>query len=274
MKIGYLGPRGTFSEQAAISYGKNISAPEYMPFETIYDVMDAVCAQVVEEGIVPLENSIEGTVTSTIDKLIFHDALFIKAEIVIAVCEDMLVNIRYENEPIRKILSHPQALSQCTRFVRKHYPKSEMVPVSSTAEAAKMVAQGGAGLACLSPRQAAEIYGLKALYQNVQDEDGNATRFVIITNKQTPVLAKNHKTSIVFATKHKPGELYRILDILAIWDINMTKIESRPSKHQLGEYVFFVDMEAENLEDLNAALNMIARKSAYFKFLGSYPEME
>lgn len=271
MKIGFLGPKGTFSEQAAYTYAKKQESKEFVQYNTIYDVLNAVNCSEIQEGIVPLENSIEGIVTSTIDVLIFNEKLFIKSEIVIPVEENFLVKKEYNGQKITKILSHPQALGQCNHFVRKYYADSELIPVNSTAEAAKIVSESTEFMASLSPKRAAEVYNLKMLYEKIQDDKSNQTRFVVVTKQKPKEPIAGLKTSIVFSTQHKPGNLYRILDILAIWDLNMTKIESRPMKHELGTYVFFVDLEAENNKDLKDALKMIERKTSYFKFLGSYP---
>ena len=189
---------------------------------------------------------------------------------VIPVWEDFLVKKEYNGEKITKILSHPQALSQCAGFLRKHFPDVLLQATNSTAEAAKIVSESKECIASLSPKQSAQVYQLKALYEGVQDDDQNETRFVVVSKQKPKQQAKGKKTSIVFTTGHKPGDLYRVLDIISIWDINMTKIESRPMKHQLGTYIFFVDLETEIQQDLDAALKMIARKTTYFKFLGSY----
>lgn len=271
MKIGYLGPDGTFSQQAVLLYQKTITdETTLLQYNNIYAALEGVIKNEIEECVVPLENSIEGTVTSTIDLLIFTPELYIKGEMVIPVWEDFLVKKEYNGEKITKILSHPQALSQCAGFLRKYFPDVLLQATNSTAEAAKMVAESKECIASLSPKQSAVVYQLKALYEGVQDDDQNKTRFVVVSKQKPKQQAKGKKTSIVFTTGHKPGDLYRILDIISIWDINMTKIESRPMKHQLGTYIFFVDLETEVQEDLDAALKMIARKTTYFKFLGSY----
>ncbi|NDO46944.1 prephenate dehydratase [Clostridium sp. MD294] len=271
MKIGYLGPDGTFSQQAVLLYQKTVTdKTTLLQYNNIYAALEGVIKNEIEECVVPLENSIEGTVTSTIDLLIFTPELYIKGEIIIPVWEDFLVKKEYNGEKITKILSHPQALSQCTGFLRKYFPDVLLQATNSTAEAAKMVAESKECIASLSPKQSAKVYQLKALYEGVQDDDQNKTRFVVVSKQKPKQQAKGKKTSIVFTTGHKPGDLYRILDIISIWDINMTKIESRPMKHQLGTYIFFVDLETEVQEDLDAALKMIARKTTYFKFLGSY----
>ena len=272
MKIGYLGPDGTFSQQAVLLYQKTITDKQttLLQYNNIYAALEGVIKNEIEECVVPLENSIEGTVTSTIDLLIFTPEIYIKGEMVIPVWEDFLVKKEYNGEKITKILSHPQALSQCAGFLRKHFPDVLLQATNSTAEAAKIVSESKECIASLSPKQSAQVYQLKALYEGVQDDDQNETRFVVVSRQKPKQQAKGKKTSIVFTTGHKPGDLYRVLDIISIWDINMTKIESRPMKHQLGTYIFFVDLETEVQQDLDAALKMIARKTTYFKFLGSY----
>ncbi len=274
MKIGYLGPEGTFSQQAVVLYQKKIQKGELIQYSNIYGALEAVIKGEIDECVVPFENSIEGTVTSTIDLLIFTPELYIKGEMIVPVWEDFLVRQDYAGEPITKILSHPQALSQCTGFLRKYFPNVSLYPTNSTAEAAKIVSESTENIASLSPKQSAKVYGLKALYEGVQDDDHNKTRFIVVSKDKPEQKAKGYKTSIVFSTENKPGDLYRILDIISIWDLNMTKIESRPMKHQLGTYVFFVDLETEIQEDLEAALKMVARKTTYFKFLGSYPVLQ
>ena len=271
MKIGYLGPKGTFSEQAALRYQKQNQGGELVEYRSIFDVLESVEKGETQACVVPLENSIEGTVTSTIDRLIFCENLYIQAEMVIPVREDFLVHENYQGQAITKVLSHPQALAQCTSFLRKNFSQSTLVPVNSTAEAAKMVADSTEPIAALATKWAGEVYGIRSLFSEVQDDDSNATRFVVVAKNCPEPMGKGKKTSIVFSTANKPGDLYRILDILSIWDINMTKIESRPMKHQLGTYVFFIDMETEIVSDLKSAMEMIQRKTSYFKFLGSYP---
>ncbi len=276
MKIGYLGPDGTFSQQAVLLYQKTITDKQttLLQYNNIYAALEGVIKNEIEECVVPLENSIEGTVTSTIDLLIFTPEIYIKGEMVIPVWEDFLVKKEYNGEKITKILSHPQALSQCAGFLRKHFPDVLLQATNSTAEAAKIVSESKECIASLSPKQSAQVYQLKALYEGVQDDDQNETRFVVVSKQKPKQQAKGKKTSIVFTTGHKPGDLYRVLDIISIWDINMTKIESRPMKHQLGTYIFFVDLETEVQQDLDAALKMIARKTTYFKFLGSYTVLQ
>ncbi len=270
MKVGYLGPNGTFSEQAVLNYSKIYSDVELIQFPTIRGVLDAVENGIVDEGVVPFENSIEGVVTTTIDGLIFDDKkLYIKSEVVIGISQNLLVRSDYNGEKIERIISHPQGIAQCDKFLRENFKDTLCEAVSSTGEGARIVSESKEFLASISPKRSAEIYGLKILKENIQDDSSNQTRFVVVTN-ESPKSLLGDKTSIVFTTDHKPGELYKILDIFAIWDINMTKIESRPMKHKLGTYCFFIDVEAENKDDLRDALKMVERKTSFFRLLGSY----
>lgn len=270
MKIGYLGPKGTFSETAALIYNESVEKAEMVEFNTICDVLEAVNNGSIDEGVVPFENSIEGTVTCTLDALIFEVELYIKAEIIIPVFQRLMIKSENKNSDITKILSHPQGLAQCGKALRRLYPNSITEAVNSTAEAAKIVSESSEHWAAISPARAAEVYGLEIIDENIQDDDHNATRFVVVT-KQNENKSYNEKTSFAFSTENKPGELYRILDIISIWDLNMTKIESRPMKNKLGTYVFFVDVETKSNSDLIDGLKMVERKTSYFKFLGSYP---
>ncbi len=271
MKLGYLGPKGTFSEQAAMLYAeKCLHNCEYTMFLNITDVISAVSDGIIDEGIVPLENSIEGTVTSTVDTLIFDTELYINGELILNVSQNLMTQHGVRIEDIKKIISHPQGLAQCRKYI-KNIGVSETVAVSSTAEAAHIVSQGESGIAAIAPRRSAEVYGLEIIGENIQDDGTNATRFIIISKKRTELKA-GIKTSIAFTLDddNSPGRLYKVLDILNIYEINMIKIESRPAKHKLGTYVFYIDLVADDDEDLRDAVKMLKRKVAFFKFLGSY----
>ena len=271
MKLGYLGPKGTFSEQAALLYAENCSLScDYNMFLNITDVISAVNDGIIDEGIVPLENSIEGTVTSTIDTLIFDTRLFIKAELILKVSQNLMVRPDFNKEDIKKIISHPQGLAQCRKYIRS-IGVNETASVSSTAEAAHIVSESSEPIGAIAPKRAAEVYGLDIIGEDIQDDGTNATRFVVISKAETELKACM-KTSIAFTldNDNSPGTLYKVLDILNIYEINMIKIESRPAKHKLGTYVFYIDLIADNEEDLKDAIKMLKRKVALFKFLGSY----
>lgn len=270
MKIGYLGPEGTFTHQAALKYTKDFKNFELIAFPIITDVLQAVETGEVDEGVVPFENSIEGTVTFTIDSLIFDVDVVIEAEIVIPIRHNLVAKKGCRAEDLVKILSHPQALAQCRKYLDGKYRSVEKIQFGSTAGAAKMVSQTGEAWGAICTAEAANAFGLEILDEDIQDENQNKTRFLVVSKKHNAKPVYEGKTSIVFSTEDKPGELYKILDIISIWDLNMTKIESRPMKNELGKYVFYIDMESKNAADIRDAIKMIERKTAFFKHLGTY----
>lgn len=268
MQIGYLGPNGTFSEQAAIFY---CSDAKCISYHTIDDVIQAVDKNLIEVGIVPIENSIEGTVNVTMDTIIFNSDIKIIAEIVIPIEQNFLVSKNYTNEQITKILSHPQALAQCREFLNKNYRHAQQIPTSSTSEAAKLVASSTEPWAALGNLLCAKLYDMKVLYSKIQDNKSNETRFIVISKKSENKVETESKTSIAFSTNNEPGALFKILNILALWNINMTKIISRPMKKSIGEYVFFVEVEGDiSNEDMQEAMKMVQRKTSFYKLFGSY----
>lgn len=273
LKIGFLGPRGTFSEEAMRIYvqGKTCISQDY---NSISDILFSVERGEINEAIIPIENSLEGAVNVTLDMLALEVNLLIKKEIVLEIKQNIMVKRGRKASDIRKILSHPQAIGQCRKFIALNFPKAEIELVYSTANGSKEVAEGDGSIAAIGSSVAAEIYQLEILSAGIQDEDNNFTRFVVVSKEDSPKTKKD-RTSIVFSTEDRPGSLYRILDIFSLWDINMTKIESRPAKKQLGRYMFFVDIEGHREDqDIDDALKMIKRKTSFFKFLGSYPEYQ
>jgi prephenate dehydratase len=228
----------------------------------------------LDEAIVPIENSLEGAINATLDVMATDVELKIKAEVIIAIKETLLVKAGTKLEDIKTIISHPQPIGQCRNYINEKFPKAETRFVYSTARAAEEVASGSGDLAAIGSAVASEIYGLDILEHNIQDGDNNHTRFAVVSKKDSEKTGFD-KTSIVFSTEDKPGSLYRILDIFSLWDINMTKIESRPAKNQLGRYIFFIDICGHREdEDVRDAITMVKRKSSFFKLLGSYREYE
>lgn len=267
MCIGYLGPRGTFTEQAAIFYGEE---NERYAYETIEDVLEAVQLGEIKTGVAPIENSTEGIVNATVDSLIFNCSLFIQSQLALPIHHHMMVrDIRFDS--ITKVLSHPQSLAQCRAWLRHSYPGVEILPVSSNAEAARIVATAEPGWAAIGPAIAAELYGLKVIARSVQDQPDNTTFFVKLSKEGCTKPLAGHKTTLAFSTPNEPGALYRVLDIFSLWDINMTKIISRPMKNRIGEYVFLIDIENYDEKDAEDALTMVRRKSVFYKILGTYP---
>ncbi|HHW31343.1 MAG TPA: prephenate dehydratase [Clostridiaceae bacterium] len=273
LKIGFLGPRGTFSHEAVIAYteGRKCILCEY---NSIPDILFAVEAGELDEAVVPIENSLEGAVNVTLDILALEVNLMIKHELVLAVKQNLMVKKGAKASDIRHVLSHPQAIGQCRKFIASKFPQAEIELVYSTANGAREVSEGDGTSAAIGSAAAAEAYNLDVLFEGIQDENNNLTRFVVVS-KSDNTRTGSDKTSIVFSTEDRPGSLYRVLDIFNLWDINMTKIESRPDKKHFGRYMFFVDIEGHRQDqDVEDALKMVKRKTSFYKFLGSYPKYE
>jgi len=248
MRLGYLGPPGTFSEEAVCS-AADAGDAELVALATVRDTVMAVNDGSVDRAVVPIENALEGSVAVTLDTLAEDGTdVYIVGEVVIAVSPSLIVRDGTSLEEIERVLSHPQAISQCARFLRERLPGAVVMPTDSTAEAVRIVASDGAPLAALGTRRAAELYGATVLAEGVEDEPGNATRFVwIAAAPEVPDPALPSKTSLAFwgAGDTSPGWLVRCLSEFAFRGVNLTKIESRPLRAQLGHYRFFVDCEGD-----------------------------
>jgi prephenate dehydratase len=269
-RIGYLGPKGTFSHEAMKKYiaGEPHTSRD---FPSIPEIFSAFQQDLLDEAIVPMENSIEGAVNATMDMISQETQLMIRAEVVIPIREYLLAKEGVDISHIRYVLSHPQPLGQCMKFLSNYLPYAVTKAVPSTAAAAAEVAAGSRDTAAIASKIAAEVYGLEIIGEDIQDYDNNYTRFIVIANSDAARSGKD-KTSLVFSTEDKPGSLYRILDIFNLWDINMTRIESRPTKNKLGRYVFFVDLEGHKEDgNLRDALTIVKKKTSFFRILGSYP---
>ena len=268
MRVGYLGPKGTFSHQAAEAHVRGQDV-DVVPYNTITELILALNNKDIDEAVVPIENSIEGAVNTTLDMLAWDVDLYIKKEIIVPIEQNLMA--RHKQQRISRIISHPQAIGQCREFLKKHFPHIPVQYTYSTAQAAGQVASSNEDWAAIASKKAAEEYGLQILHASIQDNDSNVTRFIVLGHEFEEHADKS-KTSIIFSTDNRPGSLYRILQILNLWDINMTKIESRPAKDSLGRYIFFVDIEGHwQDEDVQDALTMIKKKTSFFKMLGSYP---
>ena len=242
---------------------------ELIAFDSILDVLDAVETEGVDIGVVPIENSIEGPVGVTLDLLVHNYDLKIRREVIIPISHNLLINPDADIEDIKFVYSHIQALSQCRKFTEGLNVVVNATP--STSAAAEMV-KGKKNEAAIGTKRAAEIYGLKVVASDIQDYKNNVTRFVVLAKKDHEPTGKD-KTSIIFSImEDKPGGLYEILGIFADKKINLTKIESRPSKEKLGSYIFFVDFQGHRTdEQIGYILNIIRSKVGYIKVLGSYP---
>ena len=263
-KVAFLGPQGTFSHQAA-----SILSDDLVSYCSIQSVMAAVEREECVYGLVPIENSIEGPVSLTLDSLIHNFDLKIKNEIIIPINHNLLAAREMSVEDVSDVYSHSQALGQCQPYLERNNITAHYT--LSTAAAAKKVAETGEG-AAIGTLKAAELYGLKVIDTNIQENFNNQTRFVVLDKEDSPITG-NDKTSISFSLfEDKPGGLYEILSYFVEADINLTKVESRPSKEGLGHYIFFIDLEGHRLdENISPILETLDEITDFFKVLGSYP---
>lgn len=263
--ISFLGPKGTFTHEAASMLGDNL-----IPFCNIPAVMESVASGECVKGVVPIENSIEGPVGVTLDSLAHKFDLKIVGEIIIPINQNLVVNKGAKLEDIEDVYSHTQAIAQCSEFISKHNIQPHYAV--STARAAKSIV-GDLSKAAIANAKTVELYDLELLISNIQDADNNETRFIVVSNEDTQPTG-NDKTSIIFSIyEDRPGSLYKILGIFEKDNINLTKIESRPSKKGLGKYLFFVDFYGHKDEDLiKNILDEIDENTYFLKVLGSYPE--
>ena len=263
-KVAFLGPQGTFSHQAASLLSDNL-----VSYCSIQSVMSAVEREECVYGLVPIENSIEGPVSLTLDSLIHNFDLKIKNEIIIPINHNLLAAREMSVEEVNDVYSHSQALGQCQPYLERNNITAHYT--LSTAAAAKKVAETGEG-AAIGTLKAAELYGLKVIDTNIQENFNNQTRFVVLDKEDSPITG-NDKTSISFSLfEDKPGGLYEILSYFVEANINLTKVESRPSKEGLGHYIFFIDLEGHRLdENISPILETLDEITDFFKVLGSYP---
>ena len=269
LKIAYLGPEGTWTHQAAVKkFGHSVS---YSPQPNFSDVFDQVTRRKADYGVVPIENSTEGAVSHTLD-LFVDSPLHICSQILLRI-ENCLMAAIPRGE-IRTLYSHPQVFGQCRSWIHKNFPNADLVEVSSTTKAAQIAQeQAKQGAAALGGPLAAEIYGLDLLETNIQDRATNTTRFLVIGEKTCPPTGHD-RTSILFAIHDRPGSLVKALQAFDNFHINLSKIESRPSKRKDWEYVFYVDL-AGHCEDpqVAEALAELHQHCSMIKLLGSYPDV-
>lgn len=265
MILGILGPQGTYSEKAALQWDDKA---ELRYYDDIFDTVDALLRNEVESSIVPVENSLEGSITITLDLLMEHQ-LKITGEVIVQIKHCLLSKGKIEE--IKVIMSHPQALSQCRKYIKDNFKGIEARPDLSTSHAAKL-ASGSKEIAAIASVESANMYNLKILNENIQDVNENFTRFIVI-GRTTPSPTGNDKTSIiVHLEKNRPGALHEILGEFACRNIDLTKIESRPTKKFLGDYIFYMDMKG-HIQDkiIKETLEKIKLRVRMLKILGSYP---
>jgi prephenate dehydratase len=279
LRVAYLGPAGTFAEEAL-----RASAPEAVeevPYPTVHETVMAVQEGEVKRAVVPIENSLEGGVAATLDALATEaDQVRIAAEVIHPVHHCVVAASALPLDEARRVFSHPQATAQCQRFLRERLPGAERVASSSTAEAVRLVAESSEPWVALGSRLSAELYGALVLEEDVEDRSDNETRFVWLARAgevEPPAAGSPAKTSVVFwgAGDESPGWLVSVLGELSTREINLTRIESRPRRVRLGHYMFFADLEgAEADSHVRDALDALRARVETLRVLGSYPAAE
>ena len=271
-RLAYLGPQGTFAEEAALKYDRKA---KLLPLTGITAAAGALEDGRADESIVPIENSLEGSVTETLDLLInpnMSGPLAVRSEVILRIVHYLLVKPGVKADQVRTILSHPQALAQCRGFIESHLPEANLEASLSTAAAVQEV-MARQDAAAIGTRRAGERYGAEELMRGIQDRSPNYTRFVVLAREDHEPTGDD-KTSLAFsfAVEDRPGLLVATLEEFAQRSINLSKIESRPSKERLGTYIFLADVGGHRQDSpLAEALAQVEEKCSFFRVLGSYP---
>ncbi len=271
-RVAYLGPKGTYAEKAAkaLSALEELHSPEFLPCKGLRSVVDNLANNLCEAAVVPIENSVEGGVTATLDSLWRHKNLFIHRALVLPIKHSLMSC--GSKSTISEVLSHPQAIAQCSQWLTDNMPNAVHLPTNSTAEAIRMV-KGSSFRAAIGSKDASE--GLNVLAYPINDIEGNCTRFVLLSKNN--IKANGNKASMAFSLKsNSPGSLLKALNCIANLGLNMSRIESRPSKRELGEYVFFIDLDLNNsnkkdFKEINNELSSFCSQIINF---GCYVESE
>lgn len=268
-KIGYLGPRGTFTEAATIKYcaGEQV---ELVCCHILPDIVAAVEGGILDEGVVPLENSTEGAVGEVLDLVARSPGIHFCGEVVIDIHHNLLARPGTDKKEISRVMSHPQALAQCREYLAREFPGAVTGDTVSTAQAAGIVAASPEPWAAIGTDLAAREYGLSIIDAGIQDSSENATRFIVL-GRSDAGYSDCSRTSLIVDARDRPGALYSILREFALREINLTRIESRPVKKELGRYLFFIDLEGHRGDAaVKEAIEAISEKVASLRILGSY----
>ena len=273
--MGFLGPPGTFTEEAALGE-PTLAGCDLVAFDTMPEVLAGVTSGTVDVGLVAIENSIEGTVNQVVDGLVFDVEALILGEVLLRVRQNLLAPPGAILDGIRRVVSFPVAVAQCQGFLHAHLPRVAVVAANSTAEAARSVAElADPTVAAVGTELAARLYGLEVLAPAIEDHHDNTTRFVVVGPADAPIPAPtgHDKTTIVcFQEQDQPGSLHAILGQFSARSINLTKLESRPTKHSLGDYCFIIDLEGHVASEVVAdCLRDVHAQVRDLRFLGSYP---
>jgi prephenate dehydratase len=270
-RLAFLGPPGTFSEEAALKYAPDAQA---VPMATITAVVSAIESGMADEGIVPIENSLEGSVPETLDLLVHSPrALSIRRELILPIDHLLLTRPGTRAEDVRLVFAHPQALGQCRGFIERCFPKASVEAALSNSAAVEEMMGAESAAAAIGTRRAAEIYGAEVLARGIQDRNPNVTRFVVLARGDSEPTGDD-RTSLAmgFSTEDRPGLLVGALQAFSERGINLSKIESRPSKEKLGTYIFLIDVDGHRTDGtLAEALSEIEGMCSFFRVLGSYP---
>ncbi len=268
LRIGFLGPRGSYSHQAAMTkFGQSV---EYSPITDIQGVFDEVAREQCDFGVVPIENSTGGGIIETLDAFICTE-LMICAEMEMSIHHNLLANCSLGD--IEKIYSKPEVFSQCRKWLSETGNQTKTIAEASTAQAAQLAASTQ-NAAAIGSALAGKLYGLNIICENIEDNVGNTTRFLILAKKDTPRTGDD-KTMLMFTTAHKPGSLFEVLSIFDKYDINLTRIESRPNRTRNWEYHFFVELAGHRTdENIKRAVAKLKDKTLQVSILGSYPKFQ
>ncbi len=271
-KISYLGPEGTFSEEALLKFAGSFKDVIPLPMPTISEVIKSIDRGEADEGLVPIENSLEGLVNIAQDILTFESESKIIREITIPIRHNLIAKKEVKISQIKKVISIPHATAQCRLFLNSNLPGVEVIAANSTAEAVKKLTELDTDTAAIGTKIAAKLYGMEIIADDIEDSKINKTRFVFVGNF-IPKKSGLDKTSIAcFLKKDKPGSLFNILKEFADRNINLTRIESRPARKDIGEYVFMIDIEGHIHDKIVFDAIESLRKNVYMiKILGSYP---
>ncbi len=271
--VGYLGPAGTFTEQALFTQS-DLAGCELRPFRRIPQVLNAVASGDIDLGFVAIENAIEGAVNATVDVLAFDLELLIQREVDMAIHMSLMAKPGTTIDQLTEVRSIPVASAQCRQYVAEDLAHVRIEPTNSTAEAAQQVAESDRdSIAAIGPARSAEVYGLEILADRIEDHPDNRTRFVTVARQGIPAPTGHDKTSIVvYQRANEPGSLMSILQEFAARSINLSNLQSRPTKSKLGDYCFLIDLDGHIADDVVAdGLRNLHMKQGGVKFLGSYP---
>ena len=270
-KVGYLGPKGTFTHQAALNFFSK-TGTDFIGYRNIQDIFENIEKDILDFGVIPIENSLQGTVRETLDLLIEKN-LIIYGEIELRIVQNLISLKNSDLSKIRNIYSHPQAFAQVRTWLKTNLPTANIINLNSTAEAVKKVKElNDEENGAIGTEFASKLHDLKILSSNIEDNPSNFTRFLIISKKENEIKGEKLKTSLVYVVKHVPGALYRVLKVFSDENINLTKIESRPRRKGKWEYIFLMDFEGDKDDPkIKKVLELMNQNVIWSKILGSYP---